>query len=223
MYPRTPNRNKFIRQLMLMAGVLGTSLCPWSWALDSDRFKPIDVSADSAVLDDKAGKATYRGNVILTQGTLKIQADQLTIEAGKQGKVEKVIATGNLARFEQIPNPDEKPIEAQANTVEYYVVNEKIILIENARVVQNDNLFEGNVIEYDISQQKLQARGKTLTAGEGTGEQQPGRVKMILQPQTGDTPAEENPNSTPPSETAPADGPEIPEVPNTVDTQQSDE
>lgn len=156
-----------------------------SWALDSDRYQPIDVAADSAILDDKAGKAIYRGGVVLTQGSLKIQADKLTIEADPQGKVEKVIATGDLAQFTQLPNDSDKPIEAQANTVEYYVANERIVLIDNARVVQNDNLFEGNIIEYDIRDQKLQAHGKSLTA-EGGDEQKPGRVKMVLQPQTQD-------------------------------------
>ncbi|MCG8670693.1 MAG: lipopolysaccharide transport periplasmic protein LptA, partial [Pseudomonadales bacterium] len=107
-------------------------------ALESDKHQPIDIAADNAILDDKAGKAIYRGSVELTQGTLKIVADQLTIETGKEGKVEKVIAKGELAHFTQIPNENDKPIEAQANTVEYYVTKEKIVLIEQAKVVQNE-------------------------------------------------------------------------------------
>lgn len=182
----------------VLAILLLTGVAPLSHALESDRFQPIDVAADSAILDDKAGKAIYRGNVELTQGSLKINADQLTIEAGAQGKVEKVIATGDLARFEQIPNENDKPIEARANTVEYYVASEKVVLIENARVVQNNNLFEGNIIEYDIKAQKLQAHGKTLTA-EGENQEQPGRVKMVLQPQTE---TDNNPNAESPADDA---------------------
>ena len=215
MYPSTHNNSSFRRLLAILAVLMGLIQPMAAQALDSDRYQPIDVSADSAVLDDKAGKATYRGNVLLTQGTLKIEADQLTIEAGAEGKVEKVIATGDLAYFEQIPNPDDKPIEARANTVEYYVAREKVILIENARVVQNDNLFEGNIIEYDIRDQKLQARGKTLTAEDSENQEASGRVKMVLQPQTetSDTPTDTTDAETTPDETTtPA-----PTAPSTTD------
>lgn len=170
-----------------------------AYGLESDRFQPIDVAADSAILDDKAGKAIYRGNVVLTQGTLKITADQLTIKAGPEGKVEKVIATGELAQFTQIPNENDKPIEAEANTVEYYVAQEKIVLTENARVVQNENLFEGNIIEYDIKLQKLQAHGKTLSSTATDDSPSQGRVKMILQPQTETKP--KTPQEAAPQET----------------------
>lgn len=200
-------------------------ICGLSWALDSDRYQPIDVAADSAILDDKAGKAIYRGGVLLTQGSLKIQADKLTIEADAQGKVEKVIATGDLAQFQQRPNENDKLIEAQANTVEYYVANEKIVLIDNARVVQNDNLFEGNIIEYDIRDQKLQAHGKTLAA-EGGDEQQPGRVKMVLQPQTEEAAPAPGSGNAPPN-SAPTIQENMPSLPPqntaTEDTTQTNE
>lgn len=191
MYPQSAKHRFFKTSLLIAWLSLGTTNAVM--ALESDKYQPIDVSADSAVLDDKAGKALYRGNVLLTQGTLKIIAEQLTIQAGSEGKVEKVIATGDQAQFEQTPNENDKPIEAQANTIEYFVANEKIILIENARVVQNDNLFEGNIIEYDIREEKLQAHGQALN---GDSEDGTGRVKMILQPQT--APATPN-DKTPPS------------------------
>ena len=166
-----------------------------AYALDSDKYQPIDIAADTALLDDKAGKAVYRGNVQLTQGSLKIIAEQIVIEAGDVGKVKKVIATGNLAQFFQTPKEQDKPIEAEANTVEYHVADEKIVLTENARVVQNNNIFEGNIIEYDIKLEKLQAHGKTLTGGTGSSNGD-GRVKMVLQPQTEPEPEPEPENNT---------------------------
>ena len=40
-------------------------------ALPSDSQQPINIQADSAEMDDKRGVAIYRGDVIITQGTLK--------------------------------------------------------------------------------------------------------------------------------------------------------
>ena len=48
-------------------------------ALPSDREQPIRVQADSAELDERQGVAVYRGSVVITQGTLKITGDTVTI------------------------------------------------------------------------------------------------------------------------------------------------
>ncbi|PIE40639.1 MAG: lipopolysaccharide transport periplasmic protein LptA [Gammaproteobacteria bacterium] len=182
--------SKFKLLVLSIASALLCLINTSSVALDRDKYQPINVSADSAILDDRAGKAIYRGNVELKQGTLKIKAHQLTIEAGSQGKVEKVIASGELAQFAQQPSASDKPIQAQARTIEYYVTKEKIVLTDQAKVVQNNNLFQGNIIEYDIKQQKLQAKGKAVTQtndNNGSGDE---RVKMVLQPQTDTTQAD---------------------------------
>ena len=184
-----PLFNKVIQNLFLGKAQLLLSLLFLVWlspshGLESDKYQPIDVAADSAILDDKAGKAVYRGNVVLTQGTLRITADQLTILADSEGKVESVLAIGNLANFVHVPRENDEPIEAQAITVEYFITEEKIVLTEKARVVQNENLFEGNIIEYDINSEKLQAHGKTLSNQQQGEAPENGRVKMILQPRT---------------------------------------
>jgi lipopolysaccharide export system protein LptA len=148
-------------------------------ALEEDRSQPIEVSANQATLDDKQSLAVYEGNVVLTQGSLTIKADKLTIKAATNGQVDEVIATGKLAEFTQTPEPNKDPIIAKAEHITYSVAQEKIVLSRSASVVQNKNLFQGNVITYDIKQQKLSASAPSETQIEG---QPTGRVKMILPP-----------------------------------------
>ena len=150
-----------------------------SIALEQDRSQPIEVSANQATLDDKQSLAVYEGNVVLTQGSLTIKADKLTIKAAKNGQVDEVIAIGKLAEFTQTPEPNKDPIIAKAEHITYSVAQEKIVLTRSASVVQNKNLFQGNVITYNIKQQKLSASGPSETQPEG---QPTGRVKMILPP-----------------------------------------
>ncbi|MBV1921641.1 MAG: lipopolysaccharide transport periplasmic protein LptA [Pseudomonadales bacterium] len=150
-----------------------------SIALEEDRSQPIEVSANQATLDDKQSLAVYEGNVVLTQGSLTIKADKLTIKAAAGGQVDEVIATGKLAEFTQTPEPNKDPIIAKAEHITYSVALEKIVLSRSASVVQNKNLFQGNVITYDIKQQKLSASAPSETQIEG---QPTTRVKMILPP-----------------------------------------
>ncbi len=153
----------------------------YSVALEEDRSQPIEVSANQATLDDKQSLAIYEGNVVLTQGSLTIKADKLTIKAAKNGQVDEVIAIGKLAEFTQTPEPNKDPIIAKAEHITYSVALEKIVLSRSASVVQNKNLFQGDVITYDIKQQKLSASAPSETQIEG---QPTGRVKMILPPPT---------------------------------------
>lgn len=71
-------------------------------ALPEDRSQPVHISADSAVQENTT--VTYRGNVIITQGSLRVDADQVVVYHAA-GKVQKIVATGKPAHFQQQPEP----------------------------------------------------------------------------------------------------------------------
>ena len=50
-------------------------------ALQEDFEKETVIISDHAKLDRQAGSVVYTGDVILTQGTIKINADRLTVFA----------------------------------------------------------------------------------------------------------------------------------------------
>ena len=49
------------------------------FAEKADRDKPIELESDTMTSDDSKNTSVYTGNVILTQGTLLIKADELTV------------------------------------------------------------------------------------------------------------------------------------------------
>jgi lipopolysaccharide export system protein LptA len=53
-------------------------------ALSTDRDEPINIEADRAEADNAKRITTYYGDVIITQGTLKITGDTVTIEYDDQ-------------------------------------------------------------------------------------------------------------------------------------------
>lgn len=198
---------------LLMGLMLAVLLVPGAHALEGDRQQPLRIQADSAVLNEKDGTATYSGNVVLTQGSLTIKASRLHIQT-VQGKVSVVTAEGKPARFSQVPGLDQPPVEATALTVDYQVKDQTLILRRKASVVQNENVFKGEEIVYEIQSQRLKAQGQTKETPKG--EAGTGRVEMIL-PSAGELAPETAPKpgagSNAPATPAPSEQPAAEPVP----------
>ena len=82
-------------------------LAPTAWAKSSDRQQPMDVEADQtdAQLADDS-ETTLRGNVRITQGTLKVEADTAVVHRVK-GEIAKVVLSGGPVRMSQIADSGE--------------------------------------------------------------------------------------------------------------------
>ncbi len=147
-------------------------------ALPSDSEQPIHIQADTADLDDKKGTAIYRGDVVITQGTLKITGHTVTLVQGKSGDVEYFKSVGNQAYYEQIPNEGDDLLKAWGNTIEYFLPKDTIVITDQAKVSQSGNTTRGEKITYNIKQEQV-----------NVGRAQPGsvskpepRVHMVIQP-----------------------------------------
>jgi lipopolysaccharide export system protein LptA len=151
-----------------------------AFALPSDREQPINIEADHAQLDDEQGVTQYKGNAILTQGTLRITGDIITFYYDENQQIKKAIATGNLATYKQIHKPGEEPVRARALQMEYHAKIQKIYLIGKGHVWQQGDEFSGNHIEYDIARNIVHANSAPVQVGDKT--QKSGRVHIIIQP-----------------------------------------
>ena len=149
---------------------------PQLQALPSDRDKPIHISSDNADIDDAKGIAIYRGDVIMTQGTTKLTGDIITIYS-KERQIQRLVSKGGkeLAYYEEQQEGDKGLLKAWAVTIDYMLANNKIELIEKARLTQNGDTFTGDQIDYDQAREVVNAKGGTTT-------QSKGRVQMVIQP-----------------------------------------
>ncbi|MEE9101410.1 lipopolysaccharide transport periplasmic protein LptA [Pseudomonas sp. QE6] len=161
--------------LLSLAAAIGSSA---AWALPTDREQPIRVQADSAELDDKQGVAVYRGDVVVTQGSMKLTGNTVTLKQNKNGDIEVVTSVGKPAYFEQKPSPEKEITKAYGLTIQYFVTQNRVVLIDQAKVIQEGNTFEGEKIVYDTQRQ-------IVNAGRATGAQvttpRP-RIDMVIQP-----------------------------------------
>ena len=153
-----------------------------AWALSTDKDQPIEIEANNADLDDEKGVTIYRGNVILTQGSVRMTGDTMTVYFNGD-ELDTLIMEGQPARYKQLPDGSKIYDEAEALRMEYYELKNMIILIDRASFKQEGLSFSGNRIEYDTEHSRVKAKGsvKQQTGSSSSGSSGE-RVKIILKP-----------------------------------------
>jgi lipopolysaccharide export system protein LptA len=154
----------------------GLFLSGGAWALSTDKDQPIEIEADTADLDDEKGITIYRGNVVTTQGSVRMTGDIMTVYF-TDDELDTLIMEGKPATYRQLPDDSEVYDEAEALRMEYYELKSLVILIDKASFKQEGLSFSGNRIEYDTENSKVKAKGSAKQQN-GAGE----RVKIILKP-----------------------------------------
>ncbi|RTZ67404.1 MAG: lipopolysaccharide transport periplasmic protein LptA [Aquificaceae bacterium] len=142
-----------------------------TWALKADASKPLLIDANSVTFNKSAGKAIYHGNVSIVQGTLKIHAAHIEINA-PNNKVISIIATGSPLTFEQRMD-DGKRAKGKAKRMRYLVEDKRLILDGGAELSQNNDKFSSQHIEYSTLTGALKA---------GNEKNNKSRVRAIFYP-----------------------------------------
>ena len=152
-------------------------------ALSTDKDQDIEILADSAELDDKKGVTIYHGNVVVTQGSIKMTGDEMTVHFNENDDLELVILVGRPATYRQLPDDSEVYDEAEALRMEYHELKSLIVLIEKAQVTQEGLRFSGKRIEYDTLNSRVKAKSQ-VKPDEVTGsdEESEDRVRIIIKP-----------------------------------------
>ena len=138
------------------------TLCTCAWARKSDRQQPMDVKADyqdSSLADN--GVTTLKGNVVMTQGTLVINADKAVITR-KDGDMSLAVLTGNPVSLKQLDENSE-PMTATARQVDDDLLNNIAVFTGNAIIDQpTRGQMHGERIVYNVDS------GQVTSGGDGT-------------------------------------------------------
>ena len=129
----------------------------------ADRNKPIHLEADRATVEDVNRKestriSTFIGNVILTQGTLRIKADKLVMKEDING-FRHATATGNLVTFRQKRDGLNEYVEGWSERAEYDSKADKIELFRRARLKRGEDEVNGDYISYEMSNEFFKVVG----------------------------------------------------------------
>ncbi len=153
------------------------------YALESDSDQPIIIDSNTATYDDVKAISTYTGDVVSIQGSIRVNSDKLVVYF-VNGEADKLVFTGNLAKFKQTPNEGAKDITGEALTGEFYPKKDLLILIDKATVWRETGAYSSDFIEYDL---------KTSLVKAGEKETDNKRVHVVLQPKGKEQPPASGP------------------------------
>ena len=161
---------------------------------------PIHIESNRMTSTEKSNSVVFSGDVDAKQGDVRIRADEMTVfykalestakqpapkdkkkpaapqaEKKTSQQVENLICTGNVevSRGEWL---------GTAKKMLYLSKERQVILTENAKAWQGQNMVSGEKIIYYLDEGRSEVIGDTkATAGEGAGgKKKPSRVNMTI-------------------------------------------
>ena len=131
------------------------------FALPDDAKQPIEIEAQSVVVDETTGFNEFSGNAEVRQGSLLLLAELIQVQTDNE-EVMSVVAKGSLqkpAKYSQDQEDQARFVEATATVITYEVNEGMIFLVGNARLIQGFDSFSGDRLTYDINNDKVVVKG----------------------------------------------------------------
>lgn len=163
------SRLTFLKQVGCVA-VVALSVST-SFALPSDRNQQLSLVADRATYNDKSGVTTYTGNVVIEQGTMKLQADSLVANLNSKKEIQTITAKGRPAKFQQQMDANKGLARGEAQNIVYNADTGIITLTGNAYLYQDGSSIRGNSLKYSMNKGDVEAQGSSSN-----------RVQIIIPP-----------------------------------------
>jgi len=163
------------RQLAATILCLGLLVAGPVAALTEDTEQPIRIVADEAVRDEKTGLTVYQGNVQMDQGSIRVEAEKITVYR-IETEGDKIVAEGSPAHMRQQPEPDSPFMHAWGGIIEYYRTEGRIQLRDKAQLEQDGSTVRGDKIDYFVEEQLVKAAASD--DGNGTAS----RVEVVIPP-----------------------------------------
>ena len=136
---------------------------------------PIAVNADSFVADLNSETGTYSGNVIVTQGAVRLHADTVKVTA-PGGSASKMEAQGHVV----VDSPSGQAVGDNG----FYDVPSQVLRLNGHVVLTSEaNVMRGAALEVSMATgiARLTAGGEARAPGQPAG-QPPGRVQGLFIP-----------------------------------------
>lgn len=150
-------------------------LAPAVAALDDDQYQPMYIEADAAELDEQQLTSLYIGRVEVTQGSMRITADEVLVHHKEDRRLRKIIAIGNPVNYRQLLDDDPDEVKGRARRMEYEADREELTLIDDAVLTQGEDRFASDRIVYNRLTDRVTA------GGSAQGRE---RVKIRIEPES---------------------------------------
>tara|TARA_B110000240_G_scaffold195977_1_gene246833 strand:- start:531 stop:1016 length:486 start_codon:yes stop_codon:yes gene_type:complete len=147
-----------MNKIILLTTIFFTT---YVFALSDDVKQPIEIEAETVIVDEVSGFNEFTGDAEVRQGSLLMTAELIQVQTNAEG-VETMKATGTVdkpAKYMQSQESQSRFIEATAILITYDVNKGVIFLVGNANLIQGFDSFSGDTLTYDINNDKVIVKG----------------------------------------------------------------
>lgn len=130
--------------------------------LTQNTSAPVEVASDSLAVDQANGVATFSGNVLVTQGALRLSADRIRVVYAGEGRIRELRADGNVT----LANGAEA---AEAEAAVYDIDAGSVVMTGDVVLTQGQTALSSERLVIDLNT--------------GTGSME-GRVRSVFQPES---------------------------------------
>lgn len=125
--------------------------------LKADTSLPVEMKSDSLSVDQANGNAVFSGNVIVTQGAMKLSAAEIRVEysADKKG-INKLFATGGVL----LANASDA---AQADQAIYTIASGEVVMTGNVLLTQGQAAMSAQKLIIDLKTGTGRMEGRVTT------------------------------------------------------------
>lgn len=150
----------------------------------ADRDQPLQIDADRVDVDERKRTSIFSGGVVMTQGTLVLKADRVTVREDDKGN-QFGTAIGAPVTFRQKRDRVDEYIEGEGRRMEYDSSRQIIELHERAELRRDGDVVRGEFIEYNSNTGQYRVLGAPQAAGKANGKTEAGgRVRAVIQPRS---------------------------------------
>jgi lipopolysaccharide export system protein LptA len=132
---------------------------------DKDFGKlPTHITSDSLTLHAKNRVFVYKGNVVVTQGDMKLTSNEIEGNYSEQNQIQKIIAKGDVVITKQ-------DIQATSQRAIYDAVTSIVTLTDNPQLQQGESVLIADRIKVLLNENRSLAEGNvrvTFVKQEGT-------------------------------------------------------
>jgi lipopolysaccharide export system protein LptA len=168
----------------------------------ADREKSIEFQGDTGGGNAESKTGELVGHVIITQGTMMIQADRVTFRQNQDNSL-SATAYGNPVRFREKRDKADDYYEGYAQRIVYDGEKRFVELFENALLKKTGDEIRSNYISYNAATEQFSAEGRPDAKPPAAGDSPLGaRVRGTFQPKGEDKaekPAAKDKDSAPAS------------------------
>ena len=114
----------------------------------------LELEADSIHYDKNTGNSVYQGNVVITQGNMRLTGDEVEVFS-TQGEFSRIVAHAKPGTFSSRSQGGR--VDAEARRIEYDIRRRIVVFAGDARVDDGEKVLRGERIIYDIDKKIVKA------------------------------------------------------------------